>query len=509
MEKCEWYKPKVKKLSDKLYFPKADNKSSKWNCNSAFFENFDYKHKFDAKFKKLKTIDYNKKIEKIKESLKETIKKINSKGLDDVKRKSKIKSCKTKSQKKIDNINKMIKTRKYGIKLCDFNKEILLNWMNECNKLYNHCVDMFNSEEKMSLEYTNIKVGIFEKLYGSNKPVPYDVLTDVIKVFCSNAKSCFTNYRNGNIKHFTMKKRSRCKCICIPKKSINSNGFFTTKLNKIDNFDKMIDVVNIKSDTKLVYDYDEDKFYLFVPQYFDITELNHPNEIVALDPGEKIFMSYYSLKNYGFIGNDIRKPILKIEKRIRRYQRGLSNKVNKNKKKLKNRKSLKLKIRICYKKIRNMVKELHNQTALYLCKNYKRIIIPPFETKKMVKNEKRKKVKEALDEIKKEKKRELLKENLKKFRRKSRLNGRVKFVLLQLSHYKFRQHLLHKCKEYGCHLAVKTEEYTSKCCGNCGILGDKYTNRIKTCENCNSQIHRDINGARNILLKNSKTFMIN
>ena len=51
MEKCEQYKPKVKKLSDKLYFPKTDNKSSKWNCNSAFFENFDYEHKFDAKFK--------------------------------------------------------------------------------------------------------------------------------------------------------------------------------------------------------------------------------------------------------------------------------------------------------------------------------------------------------------------------------------------------------------------------------------------------------------------------
>jgi transposase len=362
----------------------------------------------------------------------------------------------------------------------------------------------------MCLDYTNIKLDIFKELYDSNKPVPYDILTDIVKVFCSNAKSCFTNYRNGNIKHFTMKKKARCKCICIPKKSINSNGFFTRKLKKIDNFNKIIDVNNIKSDTKLVYDYDEDKFYLFVPQYFDINKLKHPNEIVALDPGEKIFMSYYSLKNYGFIGNDIRKPILKIEKRIRKYQRGLSNKKNKNKKNLKNKKSLKLKIRQCYKKIKNIVKELHNQTSLYLCKNYKRIIIPPFETQKMVKNEKKevmKKIKGELNEIKKEKKRKLFKKNIKKYRRKSRLNGRVKFVLLQLSHYKFRQHLLHKCKEYGCHLAVETEEYTSKCCGNCGILGDNYNNRIKKCVNCNSQIHRDINGARNILLKNSKIFM--
>ena len=63
--------------------------------------------------------------------------------------------------------------------------------------------------------------------------------------------------------------------------------------------------------------------------------------------------------------------------------------------------------------------------------------------------------------------------------------------------------------DVGCHLKIKSEEYTSKCCGNCGILGDKYKHRIKMCENCNSQIHRDINGARNILLKNSKTFLKN
>ena len=100
-----------------------------------------------------------------------------------------------------------------------------------------------------------------------------------------------------------------------------------------------------------------------------------------------------------------------------------------------------------------------------------------------------------------------MKEKIKNFRRKSKLNGRVKFVLQRLSHYKFRQHLLNKCKEYGCQISVKSEEYTSKCCGNCGILSEKYKNRIKECSNCGKKIHRDINGARNILLKNYKEFI--
>jgi len=36
------------------------------------------------------------------------------------------------------------------------------------------------------------------------------------------------------------------------------------------------------------------------------------------------------------------------------------------------------------KKIRNKVKELHNQTALYLCRNYKRIMVPEFKTQPMI-----------------------------------------------------------------------------------------------------------------------------
>lgn len=51
-------------------------------------------------------------------------------------------------------------------------------------------------------------------------------------------------------------------------------------------------------------------------------------------------------------------------------------------------------------------------------------------------------------------------------------------------------------------LQVVTEEYTSKTCGKCGHMSDKYKNRVKECEKCNNKINRDLNGSRNILLKN-------
>jgi transposase len=57
--------------------------------------------------------------------------------------------------------------------------------------------------------------------------------------------------------------------------------------------------------------------------------------------------------------------------------------------------------------------------------------------------------------------------------------------------------------EYGCELKIVTEEYTSMCCSNCGMLSDNYKKRMKTCPYCKLSINRDVNGSRNILIKNS------
>jgi transposase len=121
-----------------------------------------------------------------------------------------------------------------------------------------------------------------------------------------------------------------------------------------------------------------------------------------------------------------------------------------------------------------------------MVKNYKKILMPVFGVQNMVKKNK--------NNFKSKK--ELNKNN--------RLNKRVKFVLSMLSFYKFRQHLHNKGMEYGCEIKDVTEEETSQCCGRCGVLSNEYKNRIKNCRNCGLNIHRDINGSRNILIKNWK-----
>ena len=89
-------------------------------------------------------------------------------------------------------------------------------------------------------------------------------------------------------------------------------------------------------------------------------------------------------------------------------------------------------------------------------------------------------------------------------RKKNYLGRETKYVLGKLSHYKFKQQLAHKCAEHGCELKIVTEEYTSQCCTKCGMLSKIYTNRLKKCTNCSYEINRDINGARNIFLKNHR-----
>ena len=66
-----------------------------------------------------------------------------------------------------------------------------------------------------------------------------------------------------------------------------------------------------------------------------------------------------------------------------------------------NKKNLILRIKNCYNKIKNLVKELHNQTALYLCKNYDAILIPSFGTQRMISDKKFNTKKASDNEIKK------------------------------------------------------------------------------------------------------------
>ena len=188
---------------------------------------------------------------------------------------------------------------------------------------------------------------------------------------------------------------------------------------------------------------------------------------VSLDPGEVTFQTFYSPDGItGKCGDRFSKQTKQIAEKIFKLQ-SLSTKVNSR-----SRRNIRHRMSLLRTKIKNKVNDLHCKTAHFLCNNFNTIIIPEFRTKSMTKKSSR---------------------NI----HKSTVRG-----LLNLSHHKFLCRLKYKCKMTQRNLLIVDESYTSKTCGSCGKLNKTLGGSRKyICPNCNMHLDRDINGARNILIK--------
>ncbi len=124
-------------------------------------------------------------------------------------------------------------------------------------------------------------------------------------------------------------------------------------------------------------------------------------------------------------------------------------------------------------KIRNKVDEIHHKTAKWLCENYTAILIPKFEVSKMVKKSNRK------------------------------ISSSVSRNMMTWAHFRFRQFLKSKAQLHaGVSVVEVNEAYTSKTCGLCGELNHALgKSKTFVCAKCGYAADRDVNGARNILLR--------
>jgi transposase len=507
-------------FSNSIHFPNInDNKyiissiinSEKFLLNNDF-NNFSFVNN-------IKIFDINKH----NESYQNKINSINTNPKFDIKKKNtKLKKLKTKHNKFIKFQHSVSKTINIEVKFNNTQRKIIFNWFKVCNKVYNFCVNDYNKNKifwlSNNLNFMSYKIDVFDSLFRDEKKgCPFDILTDEIRVFCSNIKSCETNLANKNIYKYTVRKRTNeiknIKSILIPSKSININGIFSNLLKKNNkkilskfiNFDEFDNI----QDSRLIYIPQYNKFILKLVRKVQKINIDNRKEFISLDPGERIFNSYFASDSYGFFGKDLHKIYLNIRSKISRWQRILKQNKNKKNNNIKNKKRIKKRIQNLYNKIKNITKEMHNKLALYLCKNYKQILLPEFKVSKMV-DDKKRFVKRTIKELKQnnidENKRKELLEKLKLNKKENRLCRKVKFVLLSQSHYKFKKHLINKCDEYGCNLEIVTEEFTSITCSKCGSCSKIYKERIKECT-CNMKIHRDINGAINILHKNHETIL--
>jgi putative transposase len=371
-----------------------------------------------------------------------------------------------------------------------------------CKKHIGKSFKYKNTKSKIDMRKHILKKDVEEW----KKDLPFDSKTLTINNAIESQKAAISNMKNGNIKSFNMGFRTRKDKTQIMKVDYRALKIYRTKSNtyQIRLFDgsmwKGFSDIKIKNkkDLKWLVDqfttgpkyfkkhkkrillktfipcdfaikYEESgKYYLCIPSYRDGVNEKAPYEIVSLDPGIRTFQTFYSPEGIvGKIGENTVEQLARIGERIDRMQSHADKETNI---------SLKTKIKkrctLLRTKIKNTVKDLHWKTASYLCENFDKIIIPSFEVQQMTTIGKRK------------------------------INSTSVRKMLSLSHYQFKQRLQCMATYYGRKVYICDESYTSKTCGNCGFLDDKLGGKKEyICKTCGVNIDRDVNGARNVLLR--------
>ena len=202
------------------------------------------------------------------------------------------------------------------------------------------------------------------------------------------------------------------------------------------------------------------KYFLIVPvkQPVFIPE-NQRKGLVALDPGVRTFITFYSETMSGKIGegdfNKIYRLCLNLDSIYSRMSKA----------KCKQKRNLKKASERLRMKIKNLVTDLHYKTAHFLVTNFDGIFIPTFETSEMV----------------------------------TKLNSKVARNMLTFAHYRFKEFLKCKAEQYSCKVFEVSEAWTSRTCSYCGKIHPKGSKKLMKCE-C-STTDRDLNGARGIFLR--------
>jgi len=294
-----------------------------------------------------------------------------------------------------------------------------------------------------------------------------------VNKFVSSINSAISNFKNKNVQSFRMKYRSKKNSTdylhfedkSFPSyiKNIKGRYFYKDKNNKRKKL--YLKDFNFEKGIEIIYEKETDKYFLHVPvdsNWFPIDDKRNDNQIkfkvekenriISLDPGVRKFLVGYDPAGSSiFIGEKANNEILNLFHTIDKCQ-------NKKEKFL------------LWKKVKNMISELHWKTISFLIENYDTILLPEFKVSEMVK--------------------------------KKKLSRSTKRMMMMFSFFSFKQKLKWKCDLYGKKLIIVDESYTSCTCTNCGTINKTEGKETLKCYSCEFTVDRDVAGARNILIKN-------
>ncbi|MBD0361562.1 MAG: transposase [Coleofasciculus sp. C3-bin4] len=341
-------------------------------------------------------------------------------------------------------------------------KKIVKKWFGVARFVYNKTIGYLQQPEKKA-NWKAIKGGILEALPEWCKEVPYQIKSIAVKEACqavSNAKKKFKEGGGFSKMRFKSRKNPIQSCY-IPKSAVKPQGIYYTILGEVTFKEPLPQSFG---DCRLVFAYGD--YYLAIPREEPRNVSDNQGRVVALDPGIRTFMTFFSETNFGELG---RAANLRIQRLCFRLDKLISKISNA---KCRQKKRMRLAANRIRGRIKNLVDELHKKVARFLVDNFDIILLPTFETSQM------------------------------SLKAQRRIRAKSVRQMLTLSHYKFKQFIKHKAFETGKVVLDVNEAYTSKTVSWTGEIVPKLGGaKIIKSELTGQKMPRDWNGARGIFLR--------
>lgn len=298
------------------------------------------------------------------------------------------------------------------------------------------------------------------------KAVPYQIKRLAVKDAHLARATSLKKLRKGEIAHFKLKFRNRkelTQSCYIPKSALSEKGIYHT-LTGTMKFSERKWMEQGWLDCRLMYD--SGKWFLCVPVKEQVIVNEKQEHMLAIDPGIRTFNTVFTTDGYfGGLGYHDFNRIFRLCKTVDK----LISKRSKTRDRVEKIK-LKSEIMRLRCKIKNLRTELHCKLIKFYTDRYKVIIYPDFNVSEMV---------------------------VKGSRKMRKKNARQ---MLSWCFYDFEQRLIQKCKEQGVMLLRPCEAYTSKTNSFSGELMPELKGREWFMTE-GVKVNRDINGARNILIR--------
>ena len=298
-------------------------------------------------------------------------------------------------------------------------KQVMKTWLDSSRWSYNKTVEILRSG--VSAVWKRIAKAVMAELkllHPEWEPVPYQVKRTSVRDACramSNVKIFNKQLAEDNARgerlnedfaglHFRSRKHPKQSCY-IPDDAVTKHGIYHKILGPM----RMAEVIpGGQKECRLVMERGQCWLVAPHPAQCDI-ETPCGDGAVALDPGVRAFLTFFSETECGKIGY---RAFGRIQ-RLCHWLDGLISRTDTETDYHKRRRMRRAQDRM-RQKIVNLVDELHWQTARWLTSNYKVILLPTFETQDMARRVGR------------------------------RIRSKTARMMLSFRHYEFKQRLLWK-----------------------------------------------------------------